>query len=773
MLKLRNIDKMYETSTMTVNALKNVSLDFDKKGFVSILGPSGCGKTTLLNIIGGLDQYTNGDLEIEGISTKEFTDQNWDTYRNNQIGFVFQNYNLINHISVLKNVEMALTLSGISPKERKNRAIKALNDVGLLDQLSKKPNQLSGGQMQRVAIARAIVNDPNIILADEPTGSLDTQTSTTIMEILKEISKEKLVVMVTHNPDLAKSYSDRMIHLLDGEVQSDSNPFNGKEVKKEKMNIRQTAMSFLTALNLSFNNLLTKKIRTIITAFAGSIGIIGVALVLALSNGVKSYVGVIEQEMMKELPITVEQISYSIPSGIPTQDRLGLFPDDRVIKPYVQQPPLIQMHTNIITPEYVNYIETRIPNELYEDITYTYTFQPIFLRETPNGTIQRVNAGSFALQQLAANDKELVNARYDLLEGRFLEPGELNLVLIINNRNQLPKSIFTELGVTGDNIEMSFEDIMKTEFRLTNNDDYYTKNTAGNYATSATRIAYAYNQETAIPLKIVGILRIKDGITNGGLTVGFGFSQDLSKYALNEALTSEVVLAQAQALEEGTTTDGVTRYKNVTNGNPVSKSDAEAQLARLGGPQVPVRISIHAKTFDAKKEIASILRLYNDDIVDIKDHIVHTDFAETVTDIMKQLINTITIVLVVFAGISLFVSSVMIGIITYVSVVERTKEIGVLRSIGARKKDISRVFNAETIILGFSSGLIGVLITYAIIPLVNEILFRFTEAKNVAVLNITQALILIGISMILTLTGGFIPSKLAARKNPVVALRTE
>lgn len=764
MLDLRNIHKVYETSSMKVKALRGIDLAFDSKGFVSVLGPSGCGKTTLLNIIGGLDQYTEGDLKIEGLSTKGFSDQDWDTYRNHQIGFVFQNYNLITHISVLKNVEMALTLSGITPKERKKRAIKALEDVGLSDQLTKKPNQLSGGQMQRVAIARAIVNNPNIVLADEPTGSLDTETSTTIMAILKAISKDKLVIMVTHNPILAETYSDRMIHLLDGKVQSDSVPYVQEVVKVEKRSTKHTAMSHLTALNLSFNNLISKFIRTIITAIAGSIGIIGVALVLALSNGVKSYVGDAEQELLAGLPITVERISYSIPMEIPRETQLGLYPDDRIIKPYVQSVPLVQQHANIITPEYIDYIETNIPNTLYDDVTYSYMVQPIFLRENIAGNIVRVSTGAFSLQQLSANDKGFVESRYDRLEGRFLEPGELNLVLIINNRNQIPRSIFDQLGIIGDDIEISFEDIMKVEFMLTNNDTFYNKNeSTGRYTT---RASYAYNHESAIPVKIVGIFRVKKDVTNGGLGIGFGYSQDLTKHVLSTSVDSQIVRDQEAALLE-------TPIINVINGNEMSTATATTQLAQLGGRQAPIKISIQANSFESKKEIAGILRAYNDDIEDTDKHIIHTDFAETVTDIMNQMINTITIVLVAFAGISLFVSSIMIGIITYVSVVERTKEIGVLRSIGARKKDISRVFNAETIIIGLAAGILGVVVTYALIPFVNNILYYYTEAKNVADLNILHALILIVISVALTLTAGFIPSRIAANKDPVVALRTE
>lgn len=771
MLQLHDIKKEYYIANQPIHALKGINLAFREREFVAILGPSGCGKTTLLNLIGGLDRYTSGDIQIDGVSTKSYSDKEWDAYRNHRIGFVFQNYNLISHISVLRNVEMALTLSGVSAKERRDRAIHALEQVGLADQVRKKPNQLSGGQMQRVAIARALVNDPNIILADEPTGALDSKTSVQIMNILRSISKDKLIVMVTHNPEIAEQYSDRMINLLDGEVIDDSNPYTPSKEDEVTQKEKKTAMSYLTALNLSFNNLITKKIRTIVTAIAGSIGIIGVALVLSLSNGFTQYVDTIESDLLVGLPITVERTAFILPSGPPVDTNDGefeSFPNTDYVTPYLPQNESSSLiWNNIITQNYLNYLEG-LDSSWYADVTYSYNVDPVLLRQLSDNSIVTVNLSSYRMRQLASDNTEFLATQYDLLAGEFPQASSFQAVLIINQYNQLHESVLTALGYSGNDIEVPFTDFIGTTFTLVDNNSYYQK--VGDYY--QTQAEVAFNTPDAQTVEIVGVLRIKPEANNDILSVGIGYGSYLTEYVLSQSATSDIVLDQYLLFQEG---EASGTYYSVFSAAQITRLESLELLAKLGAPQMPNSITIYPTSFAAKQEIARYLRAYNNQFGEDQAHmrIIHNDLAETISSVMSQMIDTITIVLVAFAGISLFVSSIMIGIITYVSVIERTKEIGVLRSLGARKKDISRVFNAETIIIGATAGIFGVLVTYALTPILNAILYSYTDTKDIAQLNIFHALSLIVISIALTLIAGLVPAKIASKKDPVVALRTE
>ncbi|TVP86460.1 MAG: ATP-binding cassette domain-containing protein [Acholeplasmataceae bacterium] len=776
MLRLKNISKSYDLGTRVVDALKGINLAFREQEFVAILGQSGSGKTTLLNVIGGLDRYSDGDLEIDRVSTKRYKDADWDTYRNHRVGFVFQNYNLIAHISVLQNVELALTISGVGPKERRNRATKVLEQVGLADQLDKKPNQLSGGQMQRVAIARALVNDPNIILADEPTGALDSKTSIQIMDILKSISKDKLIILVTHNPLLAETYSDRIIKLLDGEVIADSKPHASQDELSMKEKRKQTAMSFSTALKLSFNNLFTKKIRTIITAVAGSIGIIGVALVLSLSNGFGRYVNNVQTDLLASLPITIDRTTTVLPTNVLNfgqtrmPDREGLFPETDFVTPLVPTSNInVYTHANIMTQDYIDYIQA-LDSNLYDDITMTYSVSPVFLRMRPDETVHHISNSAFRINELAADNPEYLLTQYDILAGEFPEPDSFDAVIVVNSRNQLLDSMLNALGFPGQNIEVPFEDLLGMTFKLVNNDIYYVKNEdTGLYQPRLS----AYHDEAAIEVRVVGILRVKEDAASSILSMGIGYTSLLTRYVLDTARDSQVVQAQLEAFTTGEDTG---TYVNVINGNPITRAETLSRLTSLGAPQFPNRITIYPKSFEAKDAITTYLRDYNDRFdQELERHlfIIHTDVSETVTGVLGQMIRTITIILVAFAAISLFVSSLMIGIITYVSVIERTKEIGVLRSIGARKIDITRVFNAETMIIGFTAGTFGVLATYAMNPLINIVLHGITGARGIASLNVLPAFLLIMVSVALTLIAGLIPATIASKKDPVVALRTE
>jgi len=773
MLELKKLSKNYYVGSQVIPALKSVNLKFRRNEFVSVLGPSGCGKTTLLNIIGGLDRYTSGDLLIDNKSTSEFTGNNWDAYRNSTIGFVFQNYNLISHLTVLDNVEMALSLSGIGAKERKDRATKVLSDVGLADQLHKKPNQLSGGQMQRVAIARALVNDPNILLADEPTGALDTKTSTQIMKLIQEISKTRLVIMVTHNSKIAEEFSDRIINLLDGEILDDSNPVTEEVItSSESLINKKTSMSYKQAIKTSFKNLITKKGRTFITAIAGSIGIIGIALVLAISTGMNNYVDNIQEDTLAGFPITVSSIvytdSFGPQAGTPFGEELDTsneFPDGDIVLPYDSAASEV-LHTNILDDKFISYLEDINPSYV-NSISYTTVVALQIVTETDNNTfdlvaIENSNPFSFFGESSVFNEmpdsQEFVESQYNLLSGKY--PTAYNeLVLVVDSENQISVEILEALGYNIDD-QYTFDDFVGKEFKVIPNDVYYSQ--VGDLYLPNNDYEAMYTNPDSIALEIVGVLRINEDATSEIVSPGIGYTHLLTDYVLEDAMESEIVLAQKDNTVSNVLTD--------TEFNTQITYDSVMQL--LGGDSTPTGIQIYPTSFDSKDEIKLYIDAYNVGLAD-DDQIIYTDLAEVIGDTISTLINTITIILAAFAAISLVVSSIMIGIITYVSVIERTKEIGIMRSLGARKKDISRIFNAETLLIGLGSGTLGILIYFVLQTPLNIIIEKFIEIEGFATLPFEYAIGLILLSSTLTLISGLIPSRIAANKDPVTALRTE
>ena len=923
-LKLDGIVKDYKVADSTVHALKGVSLAFRKKEFVSILGPSGCGKTTLLNIIGGLDQYTDGDLVIKGVSTKNYKDRDWDAYRNHSIGFVFQSYNLIPHQTVLGNVELALTLSGVSAAERKARAKQALERVGLGEQLDKKPNQLSGGQMQRVAIARALVNNPEILLADEPTGALDTETSVQIMELIKEIAGERLVIMVTHNPELAERYSTRSVRLLDGQVTDDTDPPvpeegeegalfeetpaaapaapRGRKEKKQK-----TSMSFWTAFLLSGRNLLTKKARTLVTAIAGSIGIISVCLVLALSNGFSAYIRQTEEDMLSYYPVQVTETSMdltaamsSFMSGSTSNLELDKIEDKVYVNSFLSQ--LAQGMTtsndlsggNAYTDEngntvtYLDYVNA-MPEDLYYAIHYGYGVSLTNNLFTSVGVGSDVTADSEILKQYGIQIQsgnvhlsmsmlreyytqilttagpeyssltrfvdyftdvvsampgtadltsesygEYVLSQYDVVAGEF--PTSTNqIVFVVGEQNDATDLTLAQLGfideddflelflgsqdgttemmsipfesVKDENGNITEQGIVGTKFQLYYNDSVFTENV------DSSQYRYDYSgydrswgglmtEDEGVELEVVGVLRLKEGLTYGCLSEGLGITEQLIQEYIAKNMQSEIV----HYLQNN---DGsLTSFSNLVGYTPLlysysispvvqgmqqglftSSTDVEGLIRALGGNDAPSSVAVYARDFDSKDEMLAYLDGWNSiveqqrlayfeengtyDGYDGPTEVTYTDTVGTLMGLMNTILNAITYVLVAFTGISLVVSTVMIGVITYVSVVERTKEIGVLRSIGARKKDIRHVFNAESFIVGLCSGIIGVAVAYLLELVVNAVLLPLTGIAGLAALPVTSAVIMLVISVVLTLISGLIPASAAAKRDPVVALRTE
>ena len=766
MLKLKNICKSYKTGDFFQQVLKDVNLEFRKNEFVSILGPSGSGKTTLLNIIGGLDRYDKGDLIINGKSTKKFKDRDWDAYRNNCIGFVFQSYNLISHISILANVELSMTLSGVSHKERREKALEALDKVGLKDHASKKPNQLSGGQMQRVAIARAIVNDPDIILADEPTGALDSKTSKQIMDLIKELSKDKLVIMVTHNAELAKEYSTRIVEFRDGNLLNDSNPITNEKEKNDKFDIKKTSMSFFTALNLSFNNIITKKGRTFLTAFASSIGIIGIALILSLSNGFDIQIDIFEKETLSSLPIMISKTNMEMDEDTMLEmtgqnDELESYTDKEEIYPLEPITETIT-HKNIFTDEYIDYIENINP-KLVAGISY-YRATALNILNYSNDKYNIVNTTNFSAIPVNIDEDgvSIVESNYDIIYGNM--PNEYNeLVILVDSKNRLDSKLLESLGFDTTQKTISFEDLINKEVKLVLNNDYYKS--LGSYYTFNQDYSSMYNSDNAITLKIVGIMRGKDSNKLTTSTSGMLYTNDLLNYVIEKNNDSDIVKTQKEVNYNVLTGEAFTSDESGTE-------TKDNTLAYLGADTYPMMINIYPKDFDTKEEIIAYLDKYNDN-QDDEHKIVYTDLASTISSLSSDIMNAITVVLIAFSAISLVVSSIMIGIITYISVLERTKEIGILRALGARKKDITRVFNAETFIIGLCSGLIGIIITYVLLIPANIILENITDLANVARLNPIHAFILIIISLILTLIGGFIPATMASKKDPVIALRTE
>lgn len=926
MLEIKNIVKDYVTDSETVHALRDVSISFRESELVAVLGHSGCGKTTLLNIIGGLDSYTSGDLIINGKSTKEYKSRDWDTYRNHSVGFIFQSYNLIPHQTVLSNVELALTLSGVSKSERRKRAKEALEKVGLGDQINKRPNQMSGGQMQRVAIARALVNDPDILLADEPTGALDSETSVQIMDLIKEIANDRLVIMVTHNPDLAEQYATRVVKLVDGKIKSDSMPYDGKEPVKEKKakSSKKTSMSFGTALALSRNNLLTKKGRTFLTSFAGSIGIIGIALILSLSNGVQQYIDSVEHSTLASYPISIQQETMDYTSLM--ESMMGKNETDRENR----DPNLV--YTNDISTEMVKSMLSEIqtnnlkdfkahlesnPDNILDCITevqYSYSPKLYIYGKDLNEEIIRVNPSTVMEAMLGKEMSqnvsqmggtystllggsegsmgtnfwsELLNNKtteeqYEVLAGRLPESYN-EVVFIVNEHNELSDLALYALGLrdqqeltdmmssfmTGEDIEIdtgdlsfTYDQLMSMSFRLLTYSDLFKANEDGGYD-DMSKDADFMNAvlEKAPEIEVVGVIR-PDGdsllsATNSG---GIGYTHALTEYMIERTNESELLkkqlenpkvdiftgieftvdgeekkpmtqeeafekvmgmlsaeqqkkmsekllatlsqeqlvqiaqlppekqqeavlgmsspVALSQTLMSVLTTDQLRELMKLTQEPETTEATYEGNLQKLGHADLaePSSIAIYAKDFESKEKITQFIKDYNDAKTaedKAEDVINYTDYIGLMISSVSTIIDSISYILIAFVAISLVVSSIMIGIITYISVIERTKEIGILRAIGASKRDVSNVFNAETLIVGFSAGTIGILVTLLLNIPINIIIEYLTGISGMSQLPWQGGLILVGISMLLTLIAGLFPARIAAKKDPVVALRTE
>ncbi len=895
MLELNDIKKDYVSGSTTVSALKGINLRFRDCEFVSILGQSGCGKTTMLNIIGGLDKYTSGDLKINGVSTKNYKDRDWDFYRNNSIGFVFQSYNLIPHQTVLSNVELALTLSGVSKAERKKRAIEALEKVGLGEQIHKKPNQMSGGQMQRVAIARALVNNPDILLADEPTGALDTETSIQIMELLKEISKDRLIIMVTHNPELAKNYSTRIVKLLDGVITDDSDPYTledmeadirAKEAAKVKTSEKKikksgkkqkTSMSFFTALSLSFNNLMTKKTRTILTAFAGSIGIIGIAMILSISNGIQLYIDRVQRDTLSSYPITLQAEAIDISSMVSSmtgnsdseehEDKSKIYSNDimgDMINTMVKE-----VKSNNLS-EFKKYIENGGSDikSYVSDIQYSYDVPlNIYMKDTSNG-VEQLNPGtmfdsiygegatsasssmssgmgmgmfsnSSVWNQLLGN-QQVLDEQYDVLAGHW--PENFNEVVLVADKNnevddytlyslglkdpEEVRTLFKKMMVgesyeTKKDISYTFDEILDTEFKLVMPTDMYKYNdvtgTWDDYSKDDKYMTNVVNNGTDI--KVCGIIRPNDDAVSTSISSGIGYTAKLTEYIIEEVKNSEIAKAQLadtsvdvftgvpfdndrnteitmddvnaymatlspeesaqmQTMTSGMSDDQILQLFSASLKARTTDATLDSNKSKLGITDLdtPSQIDIYATDFDSKEKVQNIIKDYNklqQDDGKEENVINYTDYVGIMMSSVSTIINAISYVLIAFVAISLIVSSIMIGIITYISVLERTKEIGVLRSIGASKKDVSRIFNAETLIEGFVSGALGIVVTLLLCIPANALIKHLTDISNVAQLPVAGGVILIIISMFLTFIAGLIPAKLAAKKDPVVALRSE
>lgn len=762
MLEIRNIKKSYKTGTFIQHALKDVSISFRPNEFVAILGPSGSGKTTLLNIIGGLDRYDSGDLVINGKSTKKFSDSNWDSYRNNCVGFIFQSYNLINHLNILENVEMSLTLSGVSKKVRKQKALDALKQVGLINHAYKKPNQLSGGQMQRVAIARALVNEPDIILADEPTGALDSTTSVQIMELIKEIAKDKLVIMVTHNKELAYDYANRIIELKDGELINDTNPHEQSKNNQE-YKIRKTAMSFFTALSLSFKNIETKKGRTFLTAFASSIGIIGIALILSLSNGFNIEVEKFEKDALSSLPIMISEqtVEMDEDSLAKMRDSFKIdnnsYPSEEVI--YIQKDMVEDTtHTNIINQEFIDYIE-KINPKYVSGISYMRLVSINALSKAKDGYKIIDNSYLTTLpKSLDEKQNDVVEDNYDLLKGKFATNKD-EVVLAVDSKNRVNEKLLEMLGFDLSKDNFTFDEILNKEIKVVLNDDWYIDN--NNYFIPNFNYEELYNNKNNLTLKIVGIIRGKEDAKLVSASSGIAYTESLIDYIVENNSKSKIVLKQKEV-----------DYNILTGEQFREEKDKDAVLSYLGNDNLPILVNIFPRNFDSKDEIIKYLDDYNETKLE-EDKLLYTDMASLISSLSGSIMDAITIVLIAFSSISLVVSCIMIGIITYISVLERTKEIGILRAMGARRKDITRVFNAETIIIGLCSGLLGITMARILVFPANIIIYNATGLDNVAKMNPLHALLLLIISMLLTVLGGLIPAKVASRKNPVEALRTE
>lgn len=855
MLQCKNIMKDYVLGDEIVHALKGVSLSFREHEFVSILGQSGCGKTTFLNIIGGLDHYTSGDLIINGKSTKDYSDKDWDTYRNHQVGFVFQSYNLIMHQSVLSNVELALTLTGVNKEERRKRAIEALNKVGLSDQIHKKPTQMSGGQMQRVAIARAIVNNPDIILADEPTGALDSATSVQIMEILKEISKDKLVIMVTHNPQLADEYSSRIIRLKDGSLVSDSNPFNEQEMNVDMSVLKRPGMSFKMACSLSLNNLMTKKARTFLTSFAGSIGIIGIALIMSLSHGMQSYIDQMENDTMASYPIEIQSSSSDMSTLMTTmmgmKKKTEEHKDSKIYsRPYVEDvlESLSSSKKNNLSA-FKSYIESSKGKEFRKTakaIEYDYNLNLQVYNEntdsglvqvSPNGLLDKLGMSDmmsiqsqFMDSSAMTNDqvwlslpesKKLRDDEYQLVEGKW--PTNYNeVVLEVDENNEITDYALYSLGLLDqdelvknyqkilngeiDKISKtklksySVDDILNLKFRLVLNSDLYQK-VNGLWINQSENESYMKDVVSKSPeIKVVGIIKPSESTVSQPTMGGVYYTKAMEEYVTSKTENAQIVkeqktnpniniftqteFASGQKMSMSNLTneqmmqlssmsqEELMNYMNTYNENINATYDSN--LTKLGVVDYsnPTKISLYASSFDGKEKLGDLITSYNKK--QTKSNVItYNDFIGTMLSSVTSVVNIISYVLIAFVSVSLIVSSIMIGIITYISVLERTKEIGILRSIGASKKDITRVFNAETFIIGLISGVLGILITLVLNVPISVVVENMTGVSHIAKLPVNGAVFLIFIDLVLTILAGLIPSKIASKKDPVEALRSE
>ena len=763
MLQLKNIQKKYKTGDFIQHALKGIDLSFRKNEFVAILGPSGSGKTTLLNIIGGLDRYDDGDLIINNKSTKKFKETEWDAYRNNCIGFIFQNYNLIGHITVLENIELGMTLSGVNAKKRRKKALEVLDRVGLKEHAHKKPNQLSGGQMQRVAIARALANDPDIILADEPTGALDSKTSVQIMELIKEIANDKLVIMVTHNPDLAKEYSNRIIEVKDGELINDTNPVK-KEEKETKFSIKKTSMNFRTALNLSFNNIKTKKGRTLLTAFASSIGIIGIALILSLSNGFQLQIDKFERDTLSQMPIVIQPtviVANEEEQKKMLNDRFKdneeSFTDKKEVRPLITFNSYT--HQNKITLDYIDYIE-KIDKEKIGGLSYSRATKLNILYKN-NDKIDLLDSTKILNpipEELDSNESVVISENFDLIYGKM--PTEYNeMLLLVNTKNKVELNLLKMLGYDEESV-VSFDELLNKEFKVVLNDNYY--NEFGEYFRPSLNYNELYDNQNNITLKITGILRGKEGNKFAQVSgTGLCYKEELMKKVMESNENSKIVIKQKE------------KDFNVLTGEQFDENTTkDTILSYIGAKSAPYLINIYPKDFESKEKLTEYLDEYNKNLNE-EDKIIYSDYASAITSLSGGIMDAVTIVLIAFSAISLVVSSIMIGIIMYISVLERTKEIGILKALGARKKDIRRVFNAETFIIGLASGTIGIIIAEILTVPANVIIEKLTELANVAQLNPFHAIILLTISIILTVIGGYIPAKVASKKDAVESLRTE
>lgn len=851
MLELEKITKVYKTESFTQKALNEVSISFRENEFVSILGPSGSGKTTLLNIIGGLDDYTSGDLVINGVSTKKYKDRDWDTYRNHKIGFVFQSYNLIPHQSILSNVELALTLSGVNKSTRRKRAMEALKKVGLEKHVNKRPNQLSGGQMQRVAIARALVNNPDILLADEPTGALDSKTSTQIMELLKEVANDRLVIIVTHNAELAEEYSTRIIELRDGVVEGDTDPFESVGDKASISRDTKTNMSFKTALQLSLNNLLTKKGRTILTAFAGSIGIIGIALILSLSNGVQEYIDDIQEETLTSYPVTIDRMTIDMTSimsaAMKKHEEVKEYDKNKIYSNNTIADTLSIMSSNVRSnnlEDFKKFLDSGKSNidDYTTSIIYGYNidlqlFNPDYkdgiVQVNPATVLDKLGMGAMASSgnmnimstnvwgELFEND-DLTNKLYDVLEGRM--PEKYNeIVVLVDENNRISDYILYALGIksqdelkelydkvaAGETVESEetvydFDDIIGLKFKVLLNTDYYKKS-KGVWTYNKDNEKYMKSKlDEAEEIEVVGIIKpSEDSLVSSTTLGGIYYTKDLERHVIEKINETAIVKEQKANPEKNILTGlkfsdkefsmsdlSVEQQKYLAS---LSTEEAAAVINRykeeasatydsvlesLGAidENKPSSIDIFAKDFESKDSIKDIIDEYNkkEEAAGNEENVInYSDLVGMLMSSVTDIVNIISYVLIAFVSISLIVSSIMIGIITYISVLERTKEIGILRAIGASKKDVSRVFNAETLIVGLFSGLLGIGVTILINIPASMIIYNLTDVKNICSLPPVGGIILILISVVLTVIAGLIPAGMASRKDPVESLRSE